>query len=410
MEATGNENELLTERLRQTEKDLTQARKESSNFQNMLLQSQSQFTTLDRKYNKAKRLVREYQQREVDMVHHEEVYLQLIQEKDTEYNALVKNLKDRIINLEKELQDTQIKAGLPISLPYDSANSLRLTPQMSRRQPPKPLFHKLDIGLSDTEISDLSPDGDDDKTATVERKIPAAVKDELDSVVPQHELLDSSANKCKSDLASRGGLAKRQLPSGKKSLSNSSSDCALNESEEELTTDSTSISNATAAAAAASSENGHSNGHNYKVLRNRSQQESSSAAAIDDQPPLYAQVHKDRSSGGSGNGSASAGGGVGGGGNVDIVTSNIHSHYMQHSTIPNIYKNASIDSSPAAYNNDLNSSYDSILGSNDKLQESGGGSGGQNVLDNWMYPSRRRGKAPSSFTDQLNQVLSDREK
>lgn len=68
MEATGNENELLTERLRQTEKDLTQARKESSNFQNMLLQSQSQFTTLDRKYNKAKRLVREYQQREVDMV------------------------------------------------------------------------------------------------------------------------------------------------------------------------------------------------------------------------------------------------------------------------------------------------------------------------------------------------------
>lgn len=34
----------------------------------MLQQSQSQFTTLDRKYSKAKRLVREYQQREVDMV------------------------------------------------------------------------------------------------------------------------------------------------------------------------------------------------------------------------------------------------------------------------------------------------------------------------------------------------------
>lgn len=68
MEATGNENELLAERLRQTEKDLSQARKESSNFQNMLQQSQTQFTALDRKYSKAKRLVREYQQREVDMV------------------------------------------------------------------------------------------------------------------------------------------------------------------------------------------------------------------------------------------------------------------------------------------------------------------------------------------------------
>lgn len=68
LEATGNENELLAERLRQTEKDLSQTQKESVNFQNMLQQSQSQFTTLDRKYNKAKRLVREYQQREVDMV------------------------------------------------------------------------------------------------------------------------------------------------------------------------------------------------------------------------------------------------------------------------------------------------------------------------------------------------------
>lgn len=323
----------------------------------MLQQSQTQFTVLDRKYNKAKRLVREYQQRELDMVHHEEFYLSLLQEKDTEYNALVKKLKDRVINLEQELQDTQRKAGLPISLPYDSA-SLRLTPQMSRRQPPKPLFQKLDTGLSDTEISDLSPDGEDDKTATVERKLP--VKDELDSVVPQHELLDSSALKCKSDLASRG--AKRQLPTGKKSLSNSSSDCALNESEEEGgRTDSSSTSKG---------ESGRQNGH--AVQRNRSEENAT---------PLYAQVHKDRSQ--------------------DV--SNAH-HYVAHSTIPNIYKNSNEQN--FAYNNDLNSSYDSILGSNDKLSDNG-----QNP-DSWMYPSRRRGVKvpPNSFTDQLNQVLSDREK
>lgn len=70
---------------------------------------------------------------------------------------------------------------------------------MSKRQPPKPLFQKLDAELSDTEISDLSPDGGDgEKTATVERKVP--VKDELDTAVPQHELLDNSVNKCKSEL------------------------------------------------------------------------------------------------------------------------------------------------------------------------------------------------------------------
>lgn len=68
LETTGNDSELLAERIRQIEKDLTQARKEAENYQNMLQQSQAQFSALDRKYNKAKRLVREYQQREVDMV------------------------------------------------------------------------------------------------------------------------------------------------------------------------------------------------------------------------------------------------------------------------------------------------------------------------------------------------------
>lgn len=52
------------------------------------------------------------------------------------------------------------------------------------------------------------------------------VKEELDRAVPPHDLLDVSANKSKAELANRGGLANRQLPtSGKKSggLSNSSS-------------------------------------------------------------------------------------------------------------------------------------------------------------------------------------------
>ncbi|XP_017070847.1 uncharacterized protein LOC108107723 isoform X15 [Drosophila eugracilis] len=197
LETTGNENELLSERLRQSERELGNIRKEAANLQNMLQQSQGQYMALDKKYNKAKRLVREYQQRELDMCHREEFYQQLLQEKDIEYNALVKKLKDRVINLEHELQETQRKAGFPVGLPYDSA-TLKLTPQMMRKTPPKPLFPKLETELSDTEISDLSPDGDGVKTATVERKVP--VKDELDAAVPQHELLDNSVNKTKIDL------------------------------------------------------------------------------------------------------------------------------------------------------------------------------------------------------------------
>ncbi|XP_044737225.1 uncharacterized protein LOC123299078 isoform X4 [Chrysoperla carnea] len=242
LESSGTEKDDISEKLRQTsirlretERNLHSAKKEVATFQDMLEQSQTQYSALEKKYNKAKKLVREFQQRELDMVHREEFYQQLLQEKDTEYNALVKNLKDRVISLEQELLDTQQKAGLPIRLPYDSVNSKPLTPQMTRRQAPKPLFQQLETELSDTEISDISPD-EGDKTATVERKMP--VKEELDNAIPQHELLDVSANKSKGELGMKGGLANRQLPSGKKgSLSNSSSEHTLDESYGETSCD-----------------------------------------------------------------------------------------------------------------------------------------------------------------------------
>jgi neurabin len=61
-----------------------------------LMLLQSQYIVLEKKYSKAKKLLREFQQREQDLLHREEFYLQLLQEKDTEYNALVKTLKDRV--------------------------------------------------------------------------------------------------------------------------------------------------------------------------------------------------------------------------------------------------------------------------------------------------------------------------
>ncbi|XP_066255923.1 uncharacterized protein Spn isoform X3 [Euwallacea similis] len=219
--------EQVNSRLREAERQLGSMKKEAQTFQNMLEQSQTQYQALEKKYSKAKQLVREFQQRELDLLHREDFYQQLLQEKDTEYNELVKNLKDRIIALEQDLLDTQRKAGLPMILPYDS-NNKQLTPQMSRRQPPKPLFQSLNPDFSDTEVSDQSPD--EDKTATVERKLPT--KEELDRAVPPHELLDITATKSKAELATRGSLANRQLPSGAKkgSLSNSSSDYGLDES------------------------------------------------------------------------------------------------------------------------------------------------------------------------------------
>ncbi|XP_058460498.1 uncharacterized protein LOC131436062 isoform X2 [Malaya genurostris] len=366
-----NEAELLAERMKQTERELANIKKEANNYQNMLQQSQAQYATLEKKYGRVKKILRDYQHRERDMIQFQEYYLQHLQEKDTEYNALVKMLKDRVIHLEQELQETQRKAGFPVILPYDST-SLKLTPQMTRKQPPKPVFQKLETDLSDTEFSDLSPDGEgeDGKTATVERKLPVQKDDELDTAVPQHELLDNSVNKGKSDLVARGGKSKR-LP-GKKSHSNSGSDCALDESEEEIT-DSTSVS------------------HEYSGLYSTPQIINRQVNSIKNGQensglPVYAQVNKERAD---------------------------HHHNVaqtQHSTIPNIYRNAPTDNSKlnSSYGSDLNaSSYDSDLGSStDKLKDSGVSS------ESWMYPSRRpkglKGITPPVLAEQLKERLAER--
>lgn len=58
----------MNERLKQTERELADIRKEANNYQNMLQQSQTQFATMERKYQKCKKLLRDHQQREKEMV------------------------------------------------------------------------------------------------------------------------------------------------------------------------------------------------------------------------------------------------------------------------------------------------------------------------------------------------------
>jgi neurabin len=305
----------------------------------------------------------------------QEYYLQHLQEKDTEYNALVKKLKDRVICLEQELQETQRTAGLPVELPYDNT-SLKLTPQMSRKQPPKPMFQKLETDFSDLEISDLSPDGDgdaeDEKTATVERKLPAKEELDLDAAVPRNELLDSSLNKGKSDLVSRGALANRQLPSVKKSNSTTSSSCTLDEEDEHQ-------------ADATNNNPSITNGVHYSTPQIQKVQVQQ-VTLQSQQVPLYAQVHKDRNE-------------------PSLGFTKIYS------TIPNTFRTqvpTDVTGKNTSYGSDLNaSSYDSDLGSsNDKLDDG-------SDRDNWMYPSRRpkglKGITPPSLAEQLKERLAKRE-
>ncbi|XP_025154576.1 uncharacterized protein LOC105192037 isoform X3 [Harpegnathos saltator] len=225
-------------RLHESERALGTARQDLSTTREMLSQATAQNAALQQKYARARRAARELR---TDIAARDEFYQQLLQEKDTEYNALVKSLKDRVITLEVELTETQRRFGLPVRLPYDNTTARIVTPQLSRRQLPPPPS-STSCQLSDTETSDLSSPDDGDKTATVERKLPLPlpVKEELDRAVPAHRLLDNSAGKSKAELASRGGLANRQLPKRSGGLSNSSSDYGLDESGDNTDDDSSS--------------------------------------------------------------------------------------------------------------------------------------------------------------------------
>ncbi|XP_039312837.1 uncharacterized protein LOC105202232 isoform X3 [Solenopsis invicta] len=225
-------------RLHESERALGTARQDLSTAREMLSQATGQNAALQQKYARARRAARELR---ADIAARDEFYQQLLQEKDTEYNALVKSLKDRVITLEVELTETQRRFGQPVRLPYDNTTTRIVTPQLSRRQLPPPPS-STSCQLSDTETSDLSSPDDGDKTATVERKLPLPlpVKEELDRAVPAHRLLDNSAGKSKAELASRGGLANRQLPRRSGGLSNSSSDYGLDESGDNTDDDSSS--------------------------------------------------------------------------------------------------------------------------------------------------------------------------
>ncbi|XP_067122648.1 neurabin-1-like isoform X2 [Centruroides vittatus] len=225
--------------LQEAERTLQATCQEMNHYRQMLEESQGQFISLERKYIKAKKLIKEFQQREQDFLHQEEFHIQQLQEKDHEYNALVKALKDRVILLEHDLIEMQKTAGLPVQLPYNNNNMKQITSQIKREisYTSKPriatnisLLKKLEIDVSDGELSDgdvnkyaLSPDEEDEensKRSTVERK--PIKEDCFDRAVPQTELLDISAAKAKAELASKGSLANRQPPSLKKQSSNGS--------------------------------------------------------------------------------------------------------------------------------------------------------------------------------------------
>ncbi|XP_024261004.1 neurabin-1 isoform X3 [Oncorhynchus tshawytscha] len=162
-----------------------------------LSETQSQYGTLDKKYNKAKKLLKDYQQKEIDFVKKEEEMRNVLDEKDRWYKEQLESLQDRIAVLEgsgppADHEETQ--AG------QDSAVERRRSSQGSEG----PL-------INTQSVDSLALDAD------------------WSELVPETERLDTSAHKAKCLLAPR-----RNRPSRNKRKENLvMSPCHSQENEEE---------------------------------------------------------------------------------------------------------------------------------------------------------------------------------
>ncbi|XP_041721367.1 neurabin-1 isoform X3 [Coregonus clupeaformis] len=162
-----------------------------------LSETQSQYEALDKKYNKAKKLLKDYQQKEIDFVKKEEELKKVLDEKDRWYKEQLESLQDRIAVLE----DSGPSADrLETQSGQDLAEERRWSIQGS--EGPVTNTQSVDSLLLDTDWSEL---------------------------VPETERLDTSAHKAKGLLAPR-----RNRPSRNKLKENhGASPCQSQENKEE---------------------------------------------------------------------------------------------------------------------------------------------------------------------------------
>lgn len=205
-EVPEGERGVMLERLETAEKAAMEEKLETSyrqirDYQETLYQSQEQIdgaqAIIDSSEDKYASLCQKYQQAKYtisSLRQNSHVLTEQLLSRDEQYSSYLARLKERFLQLENELVETQRKAGLPVRLPYDpdSARHLLSPPDELKRQPFVPPLPDIARDVSDSE---------EDITA------------ELDDAIPKHSLLSSRAAKHRTELVHRGTLASRQRPS-----------------------------------------------------------------------------------------------------------------------------------------------------------------------------------------------------
>ncbi|KAI1884848.1 hypothetical protein AGOR_G00214060 [Albula goreensis] len=174
MQQSLQENE---ERIQKLETYWLEAQELCKTLNEHLTETQSQHEALDKKYNKAKKLLKEYQQKEIDFVKKEEELQRALHLQEKQYKEQMDSLLERIAVLEARASSEGRSQSLP---------GLDNTEEIQSSQEPTEPVNNTHSGES------MLPDPD------------------WGDAVPETERLDTSAHRAKAQLAQK---ARRQPPS-----------------------------------------------------------------------------------------------------------------------------------------------------------------------------------------------------
>ncbi|KAM6959484.1 neurabin-1 [Aplochiton taeniatus] len=98
-----------------------------------LKEAQTQYQTLEKKYNKAKKLIKDFQQREVEFAQKEDVERQRLEDSEKAHLAEIQGLQVRIAALESELLQLMKQNGIQVNNNNNSADRLNAGQQSPAR-------------------------------------------------------------------------------------------------------------------------------------------------------------------------------------------------------------------------------------------------------------------------------------
>lgn len=194
-------------RLQETEVTLSTTKKDRDQFHKRLEEANAQLSLLERKYSKAKKLIRGFQMQKEGV---------------DDILPLVRVLKEHILTLE---QKNNAGNRPPVSVLSHVVKSFSERPGLFEGSRLSLLLHELSIHNNHPSSQSGSGNNNMPSYQNLEEVLSAKKSlEDLERIKQTSGLLDSTVAKQKADLASRGSLANRHPPSMKRQSSSSSVD------------------------------------------------------------------------------------------------------------------------------------------------------------------------------------------